>query len=55
MVASRKKESILALVDSNQDGRVDKCYVVANELDNYEAIAFYKGDIYSEVKDILKQ
>ncbi|TRY15802.1 PQQ-dependent sugar dehydrogenase [Shewanella hanedai] len=50
-VGSYKKGTILALVDSNQDGRVDKRYVVAKGLDNPEAIAFYNGDLYAAVEE----
>ncbi|WP_394389290.1 PQQ-dependent sugar dehydrogenase [Shewanella woodyi] len=50
-VGSHRKGTILALVDSNQDGRVDKRYVVAKGLDNPEAIAFYNGDLYAAVDE----
>lgn len=50
-VGSHKKGTILALVDSNQDGRVDKRYVVAKGLDNPEGIAFHNGDLYAAVEE----
>ncbi len=50
-VGSRKKGTIQALVDSNADGRVDKRYVIAKGLENPEAIAFHRGDLYAAVDD----
>ncbi|NRB24916.1 PQQ-dependent sugar dehydrogenase [Shewanella sp.] len=50
-VGSHKKGTIVALVDSNADGRVDKRYVVAKGLDNPEAIAFHDGDLYVAVDE----
>ncbi len=48
-VGSHKKGTIIALVDSNADGRVDKHYTVAKGLDNPEAMAFHNGDLYAAV------
>ncbi|MCA1897936.1 PQQ-dependent sugar dehydrogenase [Shewanella putrefaciens] len=45
-VGSHKSGTIHALVDSNQDGRVDKRYVIAKGLKSPEAIAFYDGDLF---------
>ncbi|MCE9677599.1 PQQ-dependent sugar dehydrogenase [Shewanella sp. AS1] len=45
-VGSYKSGTIQALVDSNNDGRVDKRYMIDKGLDYPEAIAFYKGDLY---------
>lgn len=50
-VGSNKKGSILALVDSNADGRVDKRYVVAKGLEHPEALAFHNGDLYVAVDE----
>ncbi|MGE6451553.1 PQQ-dependent sugar dehydrogenase [Shewanella baltica] len=45
-VGSNKSGTIHALVDSNQDGRVDKRYVIAKGLESPDAIAFHNGDLY---------
>ena len=45
-VGSHKSGTIHALVDSNQDGRVDKRYVIAKGLESPDAIAFHNGDLY---------
>lgn len=45
-VGSRKSGTVTALVDSNQDGRVEKRYLIARGLDDPEAIAFHNGDLY---------
>ena len=50
-VGSHKKGTIVALVDSNADGRVDKRYTVAKGLENPEAIAFHDGDLYVAVDE----
>lgn len=50
-VGSNKKGTIVALVDSNADGRVDKRYTVAKGLENPEAIAFHDGDLYVAVDE----
>ncbi len=50
-VGSYKKGTVTALVDNNADGRVDKRYVIAKNLDNPEAIAFRDGDLYVAVED----
>ncbi|BAJ00439.1 L-sorbosone dehydrogenase, putative [Shewanella violacea DSS12] len=50
-VGSHKKGAIVALVDSNADGRVDKRYTIAKGLDNPEAIAFHHGDLYVAVDE----
>ncbi|MBE7214048.1 PQQ-dependent sugar dehydrogenase [Shewanella benthica] len=50
-VGSHKKGTIVALVDSNADGRVDKRYIVAKGLENPEAIAFHDGDLYVAVDE----
>ncbi|MCG9697490.1 PQQ-dependent sugar dehydrogenase [Shewanella sp. Isolate11] len=54
-VGSYKSGTIQALVDSNNDGRVDKRYVVAKGLEYPEALAYYKGDLYvAEQERILR-
>ncbi|MBW3528097.1 PQQ-dependent sugar dehydrogenase [Shewanella sp. NKUCC05_KAH] len=45
-VGSNKSGTIHALVDSNQDGRVDKRYVIAKGLESPDAIAFRNGDLF---------
>ncbi len=45
-VGSYKSGTIQALVDSNNDGRVDKRYVVAKGLEYPEALTFHNGDLY---------
>lgn len=50
-VGSDKSGMITALVDSNEDGRVDKRYIIAKSLEYPDAIAFYKGDLYVALDD----
>lgn len=45
-VGSNKSGIVHALVDSNQDGRVDKRYVIAKGLESPDAIAFHNGDLF---------
>ena len=45
-VGSNKSGTIHALVDSNQDGNVDKRYVIAKGLTSPDAIAFHNGDLF---------
>ncbi|MBW3530378.1 PQQ-dependent sugar dehydrogenase [Shewanella sp. NKUCC06_TVS] len=45
-VGSNKSGTIHALVDGNQDGRVDKRYVIAKGLESPDAIAFHNGDLF---------
>jgi glucose/arabinose dehydrogenase len=45
-IGSSKSGTIHALVDSNQDGRVDKRYVIAKGLASPDAIAFHGGDLF---------
>lgn len=45
-VGSQKNGTIYALVDSDSDGQVDKRYLIAKGLEDPEAIAFHKGDLY---------
>ncbi|MFV0596865.1 PQQ-dependent sugar dehydrogenase [Shewanella sp.] len=45
-VGSNKSGIVHALVDSNQDGRVDKRYVIAKGLESPDAIAFRNGDLF---------
>ncbi|WP_228730271.1 PQQ-dependent sugar dehydrogenase [Shewanella sedimentimangrovi] len=50
-VGSGKSGTIQALVDSNQDGRVDKRYTIAKGLENPSAIAFHDGSLYVALED----
>ncbi|MFQ6371639.1 PQQ-dependent sugar dehydrogenase [Shewanella sp. YIC-542] len=50
-VGSRKSGIITALVDSNHDGRVDRRYMVAKDLDYPEALAFHDGNLYAALED----
>ncbi|MFT5790174.1 MAG: glucose/arabinose dehydrogenase [Shewanella sp.] len=45
-VGSYKEGTITALVDADQDGRVDKRYIIAKGLHYPEAIAFHDGALY---------
>ncbi len=46
---------LMALVDENQDGRVDRRYVLDRHMNRPEALAFYQGDLYvAEDDKILK-
>jgi len=54
-VGSQKSGTLYALVDNDQDGQVDKRYVLAKGLESPDALAFYKGDLYvSEEDRIIK-
>ncbi|GIU37999.1 PQQ-dependent sugar dehydrogenase [Shewanella schlegeliana] len=54
-VGSYRDGTITALVDADNDGRVDKRYVIAKGLDYPEAIAFHNGDLYvAEEERILR-
>ncbi len=54
-VGSHKEGIITALVDANQDGRVDKRYIIAKGLNYPEAIAFHDGALYvAEDERILR-
>ncbi|WP_250885660.1 PQQ-dependent sugar dehydrogenase [Shewanella jiangmenensis] len=50
-VGSAKAGTITALVDSNNDGRVDRRYVVGKGLENPEAIAFHQGSLYVAMEE----
>lgn len=50
-VGSAKGGTITALVDANNDGRVDRRYVVGKGLENPEAIAFHNGDLYVALEE----
>lgn len=45
-VGSHKSGTVHALVDTDQDGRVDKRYVIAKGLKYPDAIAFHNGDLF---------
>nr|WP_232775210.1 MULTISPECIES: PQQ-dependent sugar dehydrogenase [unclassified Shewanella] len=54
-VGSYKEGTITALVDADQDGRVDKRYIIAKGLHYPEAIAFHDGALYvAEDERILR-
>lgn len=54
-VSSYKEGIITALVDDDQDGRVDKRYIIAKGLHYPKAIAFHDGGLYvAEDERILK-
>lgn len=54
-VGSYRDGKITALVDDDNDGRVDKRYVIAKGLDYPEAIAFFNGALYvAEEERILR-
>ncbi|MCK8046799.1 PQQ-dependent sugar dehydrogenase [Shewanella sp. 1CM18E] len=54
-VGSFREGTITALVDADNDGRVDKRYVIAKGLDYPEAIAFHEGALYvAEDERILR-
>ncbi|MBX2845244.1 MAG: PQQ-dependent sugar dehydrogenase [Saprospiraceae bacterium] len=53
-IGSRKK-SVHAVVDTDQDGRADKTYVIATGLNMPNGVAFKDGDLYvAEVSRVLK-
>jgi glucose/arabinose dehydrogenase len=45
-VGSQKSGTVYALVDSDQNGQVDKRYLIARGLDYPEALAFHDGSLY---------
>ncbi|WP_394130340.1 PQQ-dependent sugar dehydrogenase [Shewanella maritima] len=45
-VGSRKKGTLYGLVDSNNDGKVDKQYLIAKGLNSPESVAFKDGHLY---------
>jgi glucose/arabinose dehydrogenase len=45
-VGSQKNGTVYALIDSDQNGQVDKRYLIARGLDYPEALAFYNGSLY---------
>ena len=45
-VGSRKSGTIYALVDTDNDGQVNKRYLIGKGLEYPEAIAFHNGDLY---------
>ena len=45
-VGSQKNGTVFALVDSDQNGQVDKRYLIAHGLDYPEALAFHDGALY---------
>jgi glucose/arabinose dehydrogenase len=45
-VGSQKSGTVYALVDSDQNGQVDKRYLIARGLDYPDALAFHNGSLY---------
>jgi len=45
-VGSQKSGTVYALVDSDQNGQVDRRYLIASGLDYPEALAFHDGSLY---------
>lgn len=45
-VGNRSGEKVYALVDRDGDGRAEKRYVIADDLDMPNGVAFYKGALY---------
>jgi glucose/arabinose dehydrogenase len=45
-VGSRKSDKVIALVDADGDGRAEKRYVIAKDMDTPNGVAFYKGALY---------
>ncbi|UAL44331.1 PQQ-dependent sugar dehydrogenase [Shewanella inventionis] len=50
-VGSQKSGTIYALVDSDQNGQVDKRYLIARGLEYPEALAFHDGSLYVTEED----
>jgi glucose/arabinose dehydrogenase len=54
-VGNRRKDKVYALVDTNQDYRADKVYVIASGLNMPNGVAFKDGSLYvAEVNRILR-
>ena len=54
-VGSRHAGKVYAIQDSNQDGRGDKVYVIAQGLDTPNGVAFHNGSLYvAEVSRIIR-
>lgn len=54
-VGNRKGDKVYALKDTNNDGRADETYVIAEGLDMPNGVAFRNGDLYvAEVNRIIK-
>jgi glucose/arabinose dehydrogenase len=50
-----RKSSVYALVDENKDGKVDKQYTIADDLNTPNGIAFRNGSLYvAEINRILR-
>ncbi len=54
-VGSFKSGSVYALVDSNQDGRVDKRYMLAKGLAFPDALTFHNGDLFVATENRILQ
>ena len=53
-VGNRKSDNVFALIDENNDGKVDKKYLITDKLKNMpNGVAFHDGDLYvAEVNKI---
>ena len=53
-VGNRKSDNVFALIDENNDGKVDKKYLITDKLKNMpNGVAFHEGDLYvAEVNKI---
>jgi glucose/arabinose dehydrogenase len=50
-----RQSSVYALVDENNDGKVDKPYTIANDLNTPNGVAFRNGSLYvAEINRILR-
>ena len=46
IVGSKKGDKIIALIDSNEDGKFEEKYVLAEGLQNPTGVSFFNGDLY---------
>ena len=54
-VGNRSGDKVVALQDTNKDGKADKTYIIATGLKTPNGVAFHKGDLYvAEISRILK-
>ena len=54
-VGNRTGDKVYALIDQNQDNKVDKKYIIARDLNMPNGVALKDGDLYvAEVNRILR-
>ncbi|HEY0895022.1 MAG TPA: PQQ-dependent sugar dehydrogenase [Sphingobacteriaceae bacterium] len=54
-VGNKEKNNVYALVDEDRDGRAEKKYVVAKDMDTPNGVAFHNGSLYiAEVSKIWR-